>query len=57
MGKTSFEETLDNFLNAAAQGEIESTNGVSASIICGKQALIGTGMNKISTDIEAISEF
>lgn len=51
MGKASFEETLDNFLKAAANGDVEPTNGVSASIICGKRANIGTGMMEIKIDI------
>ena len=50
-GKASFEETMDNFLNAAARGEIEPTKGVSASIICGKRATIGTGMIGLRLDI------
>ena len=49
-GRASFEETMDNFLNAAAQGEIEPTEGVSASIICGKRASIGTGMIDLCID-------
>lgn len=54
MGKASFEETMDNFLNAAAEGDREPTEGVSASIICGKRASIGTGMIKLSIDITAL---
>lgn len=50
-GKASFEETMDNFLNAASKGEIEPTEGVSASIICGKRANIGTGMINVKIDI------
>ena len=50
-GKASFEETMDNFLNAAARGEIEPTKGVSASIICGKRAMIGTGMIGLKIDL------
>lgn len=41
--RATFEETFDNFLTAGAQGQEESTDGVSASVICGKQARIGTG--------------
>ena len=52
--RTSFEETMDNFLNAAAQGDIEPTDGVSASIICGKRAQIGTGMIKVAIDIDRL---
>ena len=44
MGKASFEESLDNFLNAAAEGEVEPTRGISASIICGKRSNTGTGI-------------
>jgi len=50
-GRASFEETMDNFLNAASRGEIEPTQGVSASIICGKRATIGTGMMNLKLDI------
>jgi DNA-directed RNA polymerase subunit A" len=51
MGKASFEETMDNFLKAAANGDIEPTNGVSASIICGKRPSIGTGMMDLKIDV------
>lgn len=54
MGKASFEETMDNFLNAAAEGDKEPTEGVSASIICGKRACVGTGMIKLSIDIASL---
>ena len=51
-GKASFEETMDNFLNAAVRGEIEPTKGVSASIICGKRATLGTGMVGLRLDLD-----
>jgi intein/homing endonuclease len=54
MCKASFEETMDNFLNAGAQGQVESTKGVSSSIICGKRAGIGTGMITVSVDISKL---
>ena len=47
---------MDNFLNAAARGEIEPTKGVSASIICGKRATIGTGMIGLRIDIEHLPQ-
>jgi DNA-directed RNA polymerase II subunit RPB1 len=53
-GRASFEETMDNFLNAASRGEIEPTEGVSASIICGKLSSIGTGIPELELDIESI---
>ena len=51
LSKASFEESLDNFLKCAIQGEIESTNGVSASIMCGKRANLGSGLSKIIPDL------
>ena len=53
MGKASFEESLDNFLNAAAEGEIEPTQGISASIICGKRSNTGTGIMGLKMDLNA----
>ena len=53
-GRASFEETMDNFLNAAARGEIEPTEGVSAAIICGKRAAIGTGLVDLRLDLERL---
>jgi DNA-directed RNA polymerase beta' subunit len=55
-GKASFEEVLSNFMNAAAQGDIEPTIGVSSSIICGKRARIGTGMMDIKIDINRLPQ-
>jgi DNA-directed RNA polymerase II subunit RPB1 len=42
--KSSFEESVDNFLNAAFFSETDHVNGVSASIICGKRSHMGTGL-------------
>ena len=54
MGKASFEETMDNFLRAGAYGQKEATKGVSASIICGKRANIGTGVCELMMDVKAL---
>lgn len=51
LSKASFEETLDNLLNAAVYGERECTDGVSASIICGKLGKFGTGVCELRVDI------
>ena len=53
-GRASFEETMDNFLNAAGQGEIEPTEGISASIICGKRGAMGTGMINLAVDFDRL---
>lgn len=42
--KASFEQSLDNFLKASFYNITETTNGVSASIMCGKPSKIGTGL-------------
>jgi len=54
LSKSSFEETLDNFLNAGAFGQDETTRGVSAAIICGKMASIGTGFFDLEVDLEKL---
>jgi hypothetical protein len=56
MGKASFEETMDNFLKAGAYGQKEATRGVSASIICGKRANIGTGVCELMMDVKALPD-
>lgn len=53
-GKASFEETLDNFMKAGIFGQEEPTTGVSASIICGKMARIGTGICDLTLDLNKI---
>ena len=54
LSKISFEETLEGFLQAGSNGAIENTNGVSASIICGKRAQIGTGMMELIIDMDKL---
>ena len=54
MSKASFEQTLENFLNAAIYSEKETTKGVSASIICGKRPRIGTGLCDLVMDMEKV---
>ena len=51
LSKASFEETLDNLLNAAVYGEKECTDGVSASIICGKLGKFGSGVCDLRIDV------
>jgi DNA-directed RNA polymerase beta' subunit len=51
LAKASFEETLDNILNAAAHGEKETTDGVSVGIICGKLGRFGTGICDVRLDV------
>ena len=48
--KASFEESLDNFLNASIKGEKEPVQGISASIICGKRSNTGTGLMNLKID-------
>jgi DNA-directed RNA polymerase II subunit RPB1 len=54
LAKAGFEETLDNFCKAGLYGETDNLHGVSASIICGKLAKIGTGGFDILQNFNAI---
>jgi len=54
LGKSSFEETLDNFMRAGIFGQEDPITGVSASIICGKLAKIGTGICDLRMDIRKL---
>lgn len=54
--KASFEETLDNFLNAGAFGQDEPVKGVSASIVCAKRAGMGTGLCSLAMDLEMLGK-
>jgi DNA-directed RNA polymerase beta' subunit len=54
LSKMTFEESLDNICRAGIFGQIETTNGVSASIICGKIARIGTGLCDLKIDVNKL---
>lgn len=54
VAKASFEQCLDNFLKAGVYGQLEQTNGVSASIICGKLSKIGTGICDLLIDPKSL---
>jgi DNA-directed RNA polymerase beta' subunit len=56
LSKASFEETLDNLLGAAVNGEKEATDGVSASIICGKLGKFGTGACELRVDVSKLTK-
>lgn len=56
LSKASFEETLDNLLGAAVNGEKEPTDGVSASIICGKLGKFGTGVCELRIDVSKLTQ-
>ena len=55
LGKATFEETLDNLLIAAVSGEKESTDGLSAGIICGKLGKFGTGLCELRMDVKKLA--
>lgn len=48
LSRASFEEVMDHFLTASVFEENENLTGVSASIICGKRAGLGTGLCDLS---------
>jgi len=52
--RASFEESVDNFVKSSFNCDVENTKGVSASIICGKRANIGTGMMDLKVDLKRL---
>lgn len=56
LSKASFEESMDNLLNAAVRCDVEPTMGVSASIICGKRAKLGTGCMDLYMDMDFLED-
>ena len=54
LAKASFEELIRNALKGGAFCATDHTDGVSASIICGKQMVIGTGICGIELDLDAL---
>jgi len=54
LSKASFEESLENFLKAGLNGEKETTDGVSASIMLGKLPKTGTGVFDIKIDTDKL---
>jgi DNA-directed RNA polymerase beta' subunit len=52
--KSSFEESVENFVKASINCDVEKTRGLSASIICGKRAEIGTGFFDLKMDIKSL---
>ena len=50
LAKASFEESMENLLKAGIHGEIESTKGVSGSVIMGKESNIGTNNSTLLVD-------
>jgi DNA-directed RNA polymerase subunit A" len=54
LGKASFEESLENFIQASIAGTFEPATGNSASIVCGKKCRSGTGFVSLRVDLDAI---
>ena len=56
LSKASFEESLDNFLKAGLFTDLETTNAVSSSIMCGKTPRLGTGVCSVTMDLQSLTE-
>ena len=52
--KVGFEEIMENFYKTARDAEVDDLSGVSASIMCGKRANVGTSMFDIKLDMTNI---
>ena len=51
LARSSFEESVEHFLNAAFFSEKDRLGCVSSSIICGKRANMGTGLCDVKMDL------
>lgn len=56
ISKATFEESIDILINAAIHTEKEKMQGVSASIIAGNRAPIGTGFFELCVDVNRLSD-
>jgi DNA-directed RNA polymerase beta' subunit len=54
LSKASFEEVMDHFLTASFFGETEPVESISASIICGKRAQMGSGLCSLRVDTQQL---
>ena len=54
LSKASFEESVEHMVKSGFAGEIEKCIGVSASIICGNRAKMGTGMIDLKININQL---
>lgn len=54
ISKASFEESIDNFVNAGFFTETEHITGVSSTIMCGREPKTGSGIVDVIPDIEMI---
>lgn len=56
LARSSFEESVEHFLNAAFFSEKDHLKCVSSSIICGKRASMGSGLCDVRMDLSMISK-
>jgi len=56
LARSSFEESVEHFLNAAFFSEKDKLKCVSSSIICGKRANMGTGLCDVKMDLRMIND-
>lgn len=56
LSRSSFEESLDHFCNAAFFSEKEPVKAVSAAIMCGKRSKVGSGLCGLVVDWKQICE-
>lgn len=54
LSKSSFEETVDQFVRAASNGEVDECKAVSSAIVCGNRSSFGTGMMELKLDIDTL---
>lgn len=52
LSKASFEESVEHMIKSGFAGDVEKTRGVSASIMLGKRAIMGTGFMDLKNNIK-----
>lgn len=55
IAKASFEETPQNFIDAAVYGMLDEMRGISSNVMCGQEGICGTNMFEIIMNLSMLS--
>ena len=57
IAKASFEETPQNFIDAAVYGMLDEMRGISSNVMCGQEGICGTNMPEIIINMQMLDTF
>lgn len=57
IAKASFEETPQNFIDAAVYGMLDEMRGISSNVMCGQEGICGTNMPEIILNMQMLDGF